>query len=72
VLVPTATGPPLAGYHRQLQRAVERGELSPASDVPVIAYVLFQAVVMWEPAHGSPPSDPDLSRILTAVLTPTA
>ncbi|MEV6301309.1 TetR/AcrR family transcriptional regulator [Actinoplanes sp. NPDC051861] len=71
-LVRTANARTLAAFHRALQNAVERGELSPASDVPVIAHVLFQAVVMWEPAHGNPPSDPDLSRILTAVLTPTA
>ncbi|MFC4071975.1 TetR/AcrR family transcriptional regulator [Actinoplanes subglobosus] len=69
-LVHAANARTVAPFHRALQRAVERGELSPASDVPIIAYILFQAVVMWEPAHGSPPSDPDLHRILTTVLTP--
>lgn len=70
-MVRAANARTLAPFHRVLQRAVQRGALSPTSDVRIIAYVLFQAVVMWEPAHGSPPSDPELSRILTAVLPPT-
>lgn len=69
-LVHAANARTLAPFHRALERAVRRGELSPVCDVPIVAYVLFQAVVMWEPAHDSPPSEADLLRILGTVLPP--
>lgn len=67
-LVRAADARTLAPFHRVLERAVRRGELSPACDVPIIGYVLFQAVVMWEQAHDSAPSEADLHRILGTVL----
>ncbi|MFI5844660.1 TetR/AcrR family transcriptional regulator [Catenuloplanes sp. NPDC051500] len=71
-LVRTANARTIAPFQRALERAVLRGELSPASDLPIIAYVIFQAVVMWEQAHDSPPSQADLTRILGTVLPPPA
>ncbi|WP_250032536.1 TetR/AcrR family transcriptional regulator [Paractinoplanes maris] len=69
-LVRAANARTLAPFHRALERAVRRGELSPACDVPIVAYVLFQAVVMWEQAHEGAPSEADLLRVLGTVLSP--
>lgn len=70
-LVRAANTRTLAPFHRALERAVRRGELPASCDIPVTAYVIFQAVVMWEQAHAGPPSEADLTRVLTAVLGPS-
>jgi AcrR family transcriptional regulator len=67
-LVRAANTRTLAPFHRALERAVRRGELSPACDTRIIAYVIFQAVVAWEQVHDSAPSEADLVRVLGAVL----
>ncbi|BEL05682.1 TetR/AcrR family transcriptional regulator [Actinoplanes sichuanensis] len=69
-LVRAANARTLAPFHRALERAVHRGEVTAESDLPTIAYVIFQAVVMWEPAHDTAPSEADLTRILRTVLPP--
>lgn len=69
-LVRAANARTLAPLRRALERAVRRGELSPACDVPIIAYVIFQAVVMWEQSYDSLPSEADLTRILGTALPP--
>ncbi|WP_328475361.1 TetR/AcrR family transcriptional regulator [Actinoplanes sp. NBC_00393] len=58
----------MAPFHRALERAVARGEMSAATDVRMIAYLAFHGVVMWEPTHESPPSDLDCARIARTVL----
>lgn len=67
-MVRAANARTLAPFHRALDRAVQRGELGSDHDLPVIAYVIFQAVVMWEQAHDAAPRAEDLNRILRTVL----
>ncbi|ACU38453.1 TetR/AcrR family transcriptional regulator [Actinosynnema mirum] len=67
-LVRAANARTLAPFHRALARAGERGELEGLGDAEVIAHLVFHGVVMWEQAHGAPPGDVDLDRILGALL----
>ncbi|GAA2683094.1 hypothetical protein GCM10010428_52180 [Actinosynnema pretiosum subsp. pretiosum] len=65
-LVRAANARTLGAFHRALASAGERGE--PVGDAGVIAHLVFHGVVMWEQAHGAPPGDADLGRILEALL----
>ncbi|GAB3156442.1 TetR/AcrR family transcriptional regulator [Micromonospora sonneratiae] len=69
-LVRRANARTLAPFRRALDRAVGHGELSDRHDVQIIAYLLFQGVVMWEQSQGVPPTDEDFGRILRTVLPP--
>jgi AcrR family transcriptional regulator len=58
----------LTPFRRVLERAAERGEIGPAADLAVIAYLAFSGVVLWGQMHDAAPSDEDCARIIRTVL----
>jgi AcrR family transcriptional regulator len=68
-LADTAMERALAPFHRVLNRAAARGEVTRNGDLGIIAHLAFFGVAFWEQAHGTPPTDDDCRRMVRVLLS---